>query len=110
MSASAHEPWMHAAHRELAYAHAFLERETAKVATPLRVRSPRVMETALATWVDLAASRPSRLVSLGLIRAEALPDEDLRLLDEALTWVPFVPFAAGLSHGEPSERGCGGPG
>jgi peptidyl-dipeptidase A len=95
MSATPSEPWMHASHRELAYAHAFEARDRAGLPAPLRTQAPGALLDALATWADLAASRPQRLAQLGLLPAAALPDETLRLLEEAVTWVPFIPFAAG---------------
>jgi peptidyl-dipeptidase A len=95
MSATPSEPWMHASHRELAYAHAFEERDRAGLPAPLRTQPPGALLDALATWADLAASRPQRLAQLGLVPAAGLPDETLRLLEEAVTWVPFIPFAAG---------------
>jgi peptidyl-dipeptidase A len=95
MSATPSEPWMHASHRELAYAHAFAERDRAGLPAPLRTQAPSALIDALATWADLAASRPQRLAQLDLIPAAGLPDETLRLLEEAVTWVPFIPFAAG---------------
>jgi peptidyl-dipeptidase A len=97
MSVTANEAWLHAAHRELAYAHVLLERGAAKIPAPLRTNPPWVLPTALATWSDFAASKPARLATLGLLDPSGLPPDDLLLLDEALLWLPYIPFAAGTA-------------
>jgi peptidyl-dipeptidase A len=96
MTVTPFEHSWHAAHRELAYAHAMTTRahdeDTHAVQQML---PPRAMTAALANWADFMASKPSRLVELGLLDQSALPDEQTLLLREALTWVPYASFAAG---------------
>jgi peptidyl-dipeptidase A len=98
MSVAPTEAWMHATHRELAFAHALHARAQAKLPAPLRMRPPRALLAALATWADLAASRPERLRQLGVLDAGTAPPSEDALLHEALTWVPFLPFAAGTVY------------
>lgn len=97
MSVTPIEPWLHAAHRELAFAHVLAERERSDWPKPLRAAPLGAMEGALATWSDLAASRPRRLARLGLLDSAQIPEETLMLLEDALTWVPHVVFAAGTA-------------
>ncbi len=91
------EPWLHAAHRELAFAHVLVERQAAGWPKSLRMQPFGVVESALATWVDIASSRSTRLARLGYLDAAQLPDETTLLLEEALVWVPYVVFAAGTA-------------
>lgn len=93
MSAKPTTAWLSAAYRELAYAHATLLRDEARLYVPLRMQAPDATIGALGLWADLAATRPARLVKAGL--AESAPPETALLLAEALAYVPFVQFGAG---------------
>jgi peptidyl-dipeptidase A len=98
MSVVPTEGWMHATHRELAIAHAMHARSQAKLPAPIRMRPPRALQAALATWADLGASRTARLRKLGILDAAKTPSDQELLLQEALHWVAYVPFAAGTAY------------
>jgi peptidyl-dipeptidase A len=117
MSTFPSEVWMHAAYRELGYAHSFLERQRAGVPAALRVGPPEPLLGAVSQWADLLGTRTARLRRLGIVDgvavAPTLPHPDL---SEALSVVPFLVgglsaaaferdvYAAGLSADQLTSR------
>ncbi len=93
LSAKPTTGWMSAAYRELAYAHAAVERADARLYMPIRMAPPDATISALGIWADLAATRPGRLVKDGLL--DAAPPDMAVLMADALVYVPFVQFGAG---------------
>lgn len=94
MSAKPTPGWMSAAYRELAYAHAYTLRADARLYPPIRMQPPDAVLQSLGAWADLAATRPATLVANGLL--DKAPPEMPMLLGEALSYVVFVQFGAGV--------------
>lgn len=97
LSATPTPAWLHAAHRELAFAHSALLRVDAGLPTPLQMQPPGPLQLALAQWADLTSARPERLAELGLLDPVDVPPLERSQLVEALRWVPYVAFAAGTA-------------
>jgi peptidyl-dipeptidase A len=96
MSARAEPTWMHATYRELAFAQAQYARADAGLPTSLRMTEPDAVLGGLATWAEIAGTRPARLDGLGLLRGQPSGDESLDiLLDDAMTWFTHMPFLVG---------------
>lgn len=85
------------AHRQFAYAHdhLYVGSETAAVPMALRVPSDPLMVDSIAAWMAFASTQPAYLVNRGILDEDARVDEITLLLEQALTYVPFIPFAAG---------------
>lgn len=96
LNTAADETSLHAAVREIGFAHAEQIRRTAGVPMPLRMTDPGPLLGALTTWADLIATRGPRLVEAGILPPSGV-DAEAELLDEALAYVPFVQYQLGTA-------------
>lgn len=87
------------AHREIAYAEAWLSASKAQKLPWRRIPAHPLVRDTAATWLALGATQPARLQAQRRISADKVPDPMQVLLHQALNYVVFVPFAGGTMAG-----------
>jgi peptidyl-dipeptidase A len=96
MSVEANTEWYETAHHELGHIFYYQSYSNPDVPPLLRQGANRAYHEAIGTMMGLAAKQKPFLVGLGLIPANTKTDQTQQLLQEALSYVTFIPFASGV--------------
>lgn len=96
MSIEPNSRWYETTHHELGHIYYFQSYSTDKVPPILRTGANRAFHEAIGSMMGLAAMQKPYLENLGLIKPNTLTDETKELLKEAMNYVVFIPFAAGV--------------
>ncbi|WP_460503557.1 M2 family metallopeptidase, partial [Hymenobacter agri] len=96
MSVEPNTEWYETAHHELGHIFYYQTYSNPEVPPLLRQGANRAYHEAIGSMMGLAAKQKPFLVGLGLIPASTKTDQTQQLLQEALSYVPFIPFASGV--------------
>ncbi len=83
-------------HHELGHIHYFLQYSTPQVPFVLREGASRAFHEAFGSMMGLAASQPRFIQAVGLDVGTQRPDAMQLMLQEALNYVVFMPWSAGV--------------
>jgi peptidyl-dipeptidase A len=95
MSVEPNSWWFETANHELGHIYYYMSYTRPEVPLVLREGANRAYHEAIGSMIGLAASQRRFLAGRGLVPADAKVDERAKLLNEALAYVPFIPFSAG---------------
>ncbi len=96
MSVEANADYYETVHHELGHIYYFQAYTNQQVPPLLRNGANRGFHEAIGSLLGLAAMQKPFLASRGLVAADAKIDETQNLLKEALNYVVFLPFSAGV--------------
>lgn len=96
MSVEPNQEWYGTAHHELGHVYYFMSYSRPEVPLVLRGGANRAYHEAIGSLMGLAALQPRFLAGRGLAPAGAKPDSIQLMLQEALDFIVFMPFAAGV--------------
>lgn len=99
MSVEPNAEWYETTHHELGHVYYFLTYTNPDVPVLLREGANRAYHEAIGSLMGLAAMQKPFLENLNLVDEEAKTDQVQALLKEALSYVTFIPFAAGVMSG-----------
>jgi len=95
MSVEPNREWWETAHHELGHIYYFLAYSRPEVPYVLRTGANPAYHEGMGTMIGLASLQRRALADRGLIPAGAKVDSMQKLLQEALNYVVFIPWAAG---------------
>ena len=95
MSVEPNAQWWVTAHHELGHVYYYLSYSTPEVPIVLRTGANPAYHEGIGSLIGLASLQHRALVDRGLIPADARVDSMQKLLQEALQYIAFIPFAAG---------------
>lgn len=90
------EEWYETTHHELGHIYYFLSYTNPEVPPLLRGGANRAFHEAVGSMMGLAATQKPFMAGLGLVDANTETDEMQVLLKEALNYITFIPFSAGV--------------
>jgi peptidyl-dipeptidase A len=96
MSVESNAEWFETTHHELGHIHYYLAYSRPEVPPLLRRGANRAFHEAVGSLLGLAAMQPRFAEAIGLLRIETRPDPVQTLLKEALNFVVFIPWSAGV--------------
>lgn len=96
MSVIPNEEWYETTHHELGHIYYYVSYTNPDVPPLLRGGANRAFHEAVGSMMGLAAMQRPFIEGLGLVDAEAKSDEMQILLKEALNYIVFIPFSAGV--------------
>lgn len=103
MSVEPNQEWWETAHHELGHIYYFLAYSRPEIPYVLRTGANPAYHEGFGTMIGLASLQRRALANRGLIPGSAQVDSMQKLLQEALNYVVFIPFAAGtMPHWEQS--------
>jgi peptidyl-dipeptidase A len=95
MSVEPNREWYETVHHELGHVYYFMTYTRPEVPVVLRQGANRAYHEGVGSMIGLASLQRRFLVGRGLVPPEVKVDSMAQLLQEALSYVVFVPFAAG---------------
>ncbi|RAU83116.1 M2 family metallopeptidase [Pontibacter arcticus] len=95
MSVEPNAEWYETTHHELGHIYYYISYTNPDVPVLLRGGANRAFHEGIGSLMGLAAMQKPFLVELNLVNANAKTDQVQSLLKEALSYVTFIPFAAG---------------
>jgi peptidyl-dipeptidase A len=95
MSVEPNREWYETVHHELGHIYYYMTYSTPEVPLVLRQGANRAYHEGIGSMIGLASLQRRFLVGRNLLSADAKVDVIPHLLQEALSYVVFVPFAAG---------------
>ncbi len=108
MSVEPNREWWETVHHELGHIYYYMSYSRPEIPLVLRTGANPAYHEGIGTMIGLASLQRRALVDRGLIAATARVDSMQKLLQEALQYVVFVPWAAGTmprwEHAFYSER------
>jgi peptidyl-dipeptidase A len=96
MSIEPNAEWYETAHHELGHIYYYVQYSNPDVPIVLREGANRGYHEALGSLMGLAAMQKPFLAGLGILPADSKTDEMKTLLKEALNYVVFIPWSAGV--------------
>ena len=90
------EEWYETTHHELGHIYYYISYTNPDVPPLLRAGANRAFHEAVGSMMGLAAMQKPFISGLGLVDANAKTDEMQTLLKEALNYIVFIPFSAGV--------------
>jgi peptidyl-dipeptidase A len=96
MSVEPNSEWYETSHHELGHIYYYMTYTNPDVPVLLRAGTNRAYHEAIGSLMGLAAMQKPFLAELNLIDKDAQTDEVQTLLKEALSYVTFIPFSAGV--------------
>lgn len=96
MSVIPNEEWYETTHHELGHIYYYISYTNPDVPPLLRGGANRAFHEAVGSMMGLAAMQKPFIAGLGLIDADAETDKTKMLLKEALNYIVFLPFSAGV--------------
>ncbi|WP_162053046.1 M2 family metallopeptidase [Pontibacter pamirensis] len=96
MSVEPNSEWYETTHHELGHIYYYMTYTNPDVPVLLRGGANRAYHEAIGSVMGLAAMQKPFLAELNLIEKDAQTDEVQALLKEALSYVTFIPFSAGV--------------
>ena len=95
MSVEPNREWYETVHHELGHIYYFLSYSRPEVPIVLRSGANRAYHEGIGSMIGLASLQRRFLAARGVISADVKVDRMAQLLQEALAYVVFIPFAAG---------------
>jgi peptidyl-dipeptidase A len=95
MSVEPNREWYETTHHELGHVYYYLSYSRPQVPLVLRQGANRAYHEGIGSMIGLASLQRRFLAGRGLVSPDAQVDSMARLLQEALSYVVFIPFAAG---------------
>ncbi|HEX7338147.1 MAG TPA: M2 family metallopeptidase [Gemmatimonadales bacterium] len=95
MSVEPNRDWYETSHHELGHIYYYMSYSRPEVPLVLRQGANRAYHEGIGSMIGLAALQQRFLAGRGLVPADARVDSMAQLLQEALSYVVFIPFAAG---------------
>lgn len=95
MSVEPNRDWYETVHHELGHVYYYMAYSSPEVPLVLRQGANRAYHEGIGSMMGLASLQRRFLAGRGLVTADAKVDSLAQLLQEALSYVVFVPFAAG---------------
>ncbi len=96
MSVIPNEEWYETTHHELGHIYYYLSYTNPEVPPLLRGGANRAFHEAVGSMMGLAAMQKPFMAGLGLVDSTAQTDQMKMLLKEALNYIVFIPFSAGV--------------
>jgi peptidyl-dipeptidase A len=96
MSVKPNAEWYETTHHELGHIYYFLEYANPDVPVLLREGANRAFHEAIGSMLGMAAMQKPFVQHVGLLPADAAADQTQLLLKEALNYVVFIPWSAGV--------------
>jgi len=96
MSVIPNAEWYETSHHELGHIYYYMMYSNPEVPPLLREGANRAYHEALGSLMGFAAMQQPFLAGLNLVKADAKIDMNKQLLKEALNFVVFIPFSAGV--------------
>jgi peptidyl-dipeptidase A len=96
MSVIPNADWYETTHHELGHVYYYMSYTNSEVPPLLRGGANRAFHEAVGSMMGLAAMQKPFLANLGLIEPNTKTDETRELLKEALNYIVFIPFSAGV--------------
>ena len=96
MSVVPNAEWYETTHHELGHIYYYMSYTNPQVPPMLRGGANRAFHEAVGSLMGLAAMQKPFLTNLELVPEDAITDEIQLLLKEALNYVVFIPFSAGV--------------
>lgn len=96
MSVESDSYWYETTHHELGHIYYYLLYSRPEVPLVLRDGANRALHEAVGSLMGLAAMQPRFAAGIGLVSPDEKPDPIQTLLAEALNYVIFLPFSAGV--------------
>lgn len=96
MSVIPNEEWYETTHHELGHIYYYISYTNPEVPPLLRGGANRAFHEAVGSMMGLAAMQRPFLEGLGLVDEQVKTDEMQILLKEALNYIVFIPFSAGV--------------
>lgn len=96
MSVEPNADWYETSHHELGHIYYYVAYTRPEVPLVLRGGANRAYHEAIGSMIGLASMQRPFLVGRGLLPAGAQADERAQLLREALNYIVFMPFSAGV--------------
>lgn len=95
MSVEPNSEWFETVHHELGHIYYYMAYANPDVPPILREGANRAFHEAFGSLIGMAAMQKAFLQNKGLLPANAVSDDTQKLLQEALNFVAFIPFATG---------------
>ena len=95
MSVEPNRDWYETAHHELGHVYYYMSYSRPEVPLVLRLGANRAYHEGIGSMIGMASLQRRFLAGRNLVPAEAKVDSMAQLLQEALSYVVFIPFAAG---------------
>ena len=95
MSVQPNRDWYETAHHELGHVYYYMSYSRPEVPLVLRMGANRAYHEGIGSMIGLASLQRRFLAGRGLAPEDAKVDSMAQLLQEALSYVVFIPFAAG---------------
>ncbi len=108
MSVEPNRSWYETAHHELGHIYYYQSYSTPEVPLVLRRGANRAYHEGIGSMLGLASLQRRFLVGRGLVPPEARVDSTQQLLQEALNFVVFIPWSAGVMTRFEHELYAGG--
>lgn len=99
MSVEPNSEWFETVHHELGHIYYYISYTNQNVPPVLREGANRAFHEAVGSMIGMAAMQKPFLQAKGLLPANAQSDDTQKLLQEALNFVVFIPFATGTMTG-----------
>lgn len=96
MSVIPNADWYETTHHELGHVYYYMSYTNPHVPPLLRGGANRAFHEAVGSMMGLAAMQKPFITNLGLIESNTKTDETKELLKEALNYIVFIPFSAGV--------------
>lgn len=96
MSVEPNQYWYETSHHELGHIYYYIAYSTPEVPLVLRRGANRAYHEGIGSMIGLASSQRQFLANRGLISGSGQPDRMQQLLKEALNYVVFMPWSAGV--------------
>jgi len=96
MSVVPNADWYETVHHELGHIYYYISYTNPEVPILLRKGANRAYQEGIGSLMGLAAMQKPYLVDLGLIDPDAKVDQLQKLLKEALNYIVFIPWSAGV--------------
>jgi peptidyl-dipeptidase A len=96
MSVIPNASWYETVHHELGHVYYYIAYTNPDVPPLLREGANRGFHEALGSLLGLAAMQKPFIKEIGLITAQSTTDEQKQLLKEALNYIVFIPWSAGV--------------
>lgn len=95
MSVEPNSEWFETAHHELGHIYYYMSYTNPEVPPVLREGANRAFHEAFGSMIGMAAMQKAFLQNKGLLPANVITNDTMKLLQEALNYVTFIPFATG---------------
>ena len=95
MSVEPNTEWFETVHHELGHIYYYINYTNDSVPPILREGANRAFHEAMGSMIGMAAMQKPFLQSKGLLAIDAKSDDTQKLLQEALNYIVFIPFATG---------------